>query len=52
MLYFITPKGLVSEETMLKQNISGLRPLQPFIEIPLMKNLSKPKIRNYHPIHD
>ena len=41
MLYFITPKGLVSEETISKQNVSDLMPMQPFIEIPLMKNLSK-----------
>lgn len=44
MLYFITPKGLVSEETITKQNVAGLSPLQPFIEIPIMKNLSKKEL--------
>lgn len=41
MLYFITHKGLVSEEAISKRSIFGLRPLQAFIEIPLMKNLNK-----------
>lgn len=41
MLYFITHKGLVSEEAISKRGILGLRPLQAFIEIPLMKNLNK-----------
>lgn len=39
MLYFITSNGLVSEESVLNQHDKiQLRPIQPFLEIPLMRN--------------
>lgn len=41
MLFFITPQGLVSEDTIANRKGPILRPLHPFVEIPLMKELSK-----------
>lgn len=38
MLYFITSKGLVSEEAVANCLFKSLDPLHPFIEVPLMKN--------------
>lgn len=41
MLYFITPTGLVSEDDISNRSNTSLKPIQPFIEIPLMKRLSE-----------
>ena len=39
MLYFITSKGLVSEEDVLaKSKAFRLKPINPFLEIPIMQN--------------
>lgn len=41
MLYFITSSGLVPEDIVANKNNITLKPLQPFIEIPLMKRLNE-----------